>query len=466
MKSRNLIITAASVLLLATVAGCLPKEASGLPEEALEVLRSIKEPAFRAADYVITDFGAVPDSISDCRGAINAAITLCSDEGGGRVVVPAGKWACNGSIDLKSNVNLYVDEGAEILFSPDPEDYLPGNITVWEGTEFFNYSSPVRAYHCNNVALTGKGILNGRAHDSFGKMRPQRSAMQDTLRQMGIDQVPVNERCFGKRSIMPPNMIEPFGCKNVLIQGLTILDSPYWVIHPLFCDNVIVRDVTIDSHNLNNDGCDPEYTTNVLIEGCRFNTGDDAIAIKAGRDQDAWRIGQKTANIIIRDCDFSSRCNGLCIGSEMAAGVENVWMYNVHIGVCHSAIYFKSNLDRGGFIRKVWVDKVDCDRVRTALIRFENNYHGGRGGYHPTTFEDFRISNVTCGKSGDCGFYAVGVEGHPIRNVVLDNVRLDTCQTPYILKTVEDIAFEDVVICGETLPRIPDETESLTLKND
>ncbi len=466
MMNRGAGLLVCASLILTAITGCLDRKASGLPKEARRVLAGIKEPSFRNAEYLITDFGAVGDSLTDCREAINSAITLCSDEGGGKVVIPDGKWVCNGCINLKSNVNLHLDDNAELLFSPEPEDYLPGNITVWEGTEFFNYSSPIRAYHCNNVAITGKGTVNGRAKNTFGKMRPQRSAMQDTLRQMGIDQIPVQERCFGKRSIMPPNMIEPFGCKNVLIEGITILDSPYWVIHPLFCDNVIVRDVTIDSHNLNNDGCDPEYTTNVLIEGCRFNTGDDAIAIKAGRDQDAWRIGQKTSNIIIRDCDFSSRCNGLCIGSEMAAGVENVWMHNVHIGVCHSAIYFKSNLDRGGFIRNVWVDGIDCDRVKTALIRFENNYHGGRGGYHPTTFENFSISNVNCKDSGECGFYAVGVEGYPIKNLRLKDIAIDTASKPYIMETVEDVVFDNVTIGGEKLPRVPDTLAGNILHDD
>lgn len=437
-----------------------------LPEGVAEVLANIHEPQFRDAEYDVRDFGAVADGQADCCAAINDAITLCSDEGGGRVVLPDGKVFCKGAIVLKSNVNLHLGDSTEVIFSEDPLDYLPGDLTVWEGTEVINYSSFVRAWHCNNIAVTGRGILNGNAKNTFAKMRPQRSAQQDTLRQMGIDLVPVRERYFGAHSIMPPNMIEPYGCKNVLFEGFTVLDSPYWVIHPLFCDNVTVRDITIDSHNKNNDGCDPEYTTNVLIEKCRFNTGDDAIAIKAGRDQDAWKIGQKTAGIVIRDCDFSSRCNGLCIGSEMAAGVEKVYMYNVHIGSCHSAIYFKSNLDRGGFIRNVRVQDIDCDSVRTAFIRFENNYHGGRGGYHPTTFEDFRISSVRCRKSAECGFYAVGVEGHPIHNVVLEDVEIGEAPTPYILRIAEDIHFRNVRIGGSLLPEVPLDTPTSQLKTD
>ena len=453
-------------LSFAAVLAVLPACAGRLPEGAKIVLSRIHAPEFRAMDYPAVDFGAVADSVTDCREAINAAITRCSDEGGGRVVLPVGKVYCKGSISIKSNVNLHIPEGCELVFSSDPLDYLPEELTVWEGTEMYNYASFLRADHCNNIAITGKGVINGNARNGFARMRPQRSSQQDTLRQMGIDLVPVRERFFGARSIMPPNMIEPFGCKNVLIEDITIHDSPYWVIHPLFCDNVTVRGVTIDSWNLNNDGCDPEYSTNVLIENCEFNTGDDAIAIKAGRDQDAWRIGQKTAGIIIRNCEFSSRCNGLCIGSEMAAGVENVYMYDVHVGSCHSAIYFKSNLDRGGFIRNVWVDGIAIDSVRTAFIRFENNYHGGRGGFHPTRFENFRISNVKGGKSRECGFYAIGVEGYPIRNIALKNITFDDCKTAYTLVNTENISFDDVSINGQVLPRVPDDTEASHLRTD
>jgi len=202
-------------------------------------------------------------------------------------------------------------------------------LTVWEGTELFNYSPLVYAYHVSNIAITGKGTLNGSASNVFATWRPQGSQMQDRLRQMGIDQVPVFQRNFGLESMLPPSMIQFSGCSNILIQDIHILDSPYWVIHPVFCTNVTVRGVEINSNNLNNDGCDPEYTRNVLIENSTFNVGDDAIAIKAGRDQDAWRIGQPTENIVIRNCIFNSKCNGLCIGSEMSAGVQNVFMENV-----------------------------------------------------------------------------------------------------------------------------------------
>lgn len=434
---------------------------SGLPLQE-EILANISEPVFRDCDYVLT---CKPDGNSDCRQELNALIQRCSSEGGGRVILRKGEYFCKGPIVLKSNVNLHLEEGSQISFSPEPGDYLPAVLTVWEGTQLYNYSPLVYARGEHNIAITGKGVLNGRASEGFAKMRPQRSAQQDTLRQMGIDLVPVEQRCFGSRSILPPSMIQPYECERVLISGVTIIDGPYWMIHPVLCNNVIVRGVVINSGNKNNDGCDPEYTTNVLIEDCTFNTGDDSIAIKAGRDQDAWRIGKPSENILIRNCNFNSKCNGLCIGSEMSAGVQNVVMENVNIGRCYSGIYFKSNLDRGGFIRNVHVRNVTCEWVRSAFIRFETSYHGARGGYHPTEFSNFLIEDVVGGVSTECAFYAVGVEGHNLRDIKLRNVRMGEAPVPYILKYAEAVEFDNVFINEIKQDACPEATDASELKS-
>ncbi|MEI8087799.1 MAG: glycoside hydrolase family 28 protein [Paludibacter sp.] len=427
-------------------------------------MKQISAPTFKNVDYQITKSVAIDNNTADYRKSINEAISICSFNGGGRVVIPAGKYHVNGSIILKSNVNLYLAEGSEIIFSSKPEAYLPAVLTTFEGTELFNYSPLVYAYQVSNIAITGKGILNGNATTTFAKMRAQGSNQQNQLRQMGIDGVPVFQRTFGNASILPPNMVQFFGCKNILIEGIRIIDAPYWVIHPAFCNNVTVRAVEVNSHNLNNDGCDPESTTNVLIENCIFNTRDDAIAIKAGRDNDGWRIGQSSRNIIIRNCKFRSECNGLCIGSEMSAGVENVYMENVNVGNCLSAVYFKSNLDRGGFIKNVWVRNVTCDSVKTAFIRFETNYHGARGGFHPALFQNFLIENVTGNYSAECGFFAVGIAKYPLKDILLKNINLKQSQTPYILKNTENVTFDKVMMNGNFMPNKPKETEKSKLK--
>ena len=243
---------------------------SAQPVNVKNILKGIIAPTFANRIFNVLELGADNKGIKDSREAINKSITTCSNAQGGTVFIPSGKYYIAGPIILKSNVNLNIAEGAEIIFSYNPQDYKPYVITIWEGTELFNYCPLVYAYHVSNIAITGKGKLNGNASKGFAKWRPQRSKIQNRLRQFGIDQVSIQQRDFGDESNLPPSMIQFFGCSNILIQDIQIIDSPYWVIHPVFCNNVTVRGVNINSYNLNNDGCDPEYTRNVLIENCTF----------------------------------------------------------------------------------------------------------------------------------------------------------------------------------------------------
>jgi len=410
-------------------------------------------PAFKNARYIITQFGAVPGGETDCKPALDKAVTLCSIGGGGEVIIPRGNFFVAGPVVLKSHVNLHFEEGSELVFSADAKNYLPAVLTLWEGTELFNYSPLFYAYQCSDIAITGHGRINGSASKNFATWRPQRSAEQNKLRQMGIDGTPVYERVFGANAHLPPDMIQFFGCKNVLIDGVSITDAPYWIIHPVLCNNVTVQNVTINSMNLNNDGCDPESCTNVLIQHCNFTTGDDGIAIKAGRDQDGWRIGQPTENVVVRDCIFNSKTNGICIGSEMSAGVRNIYMHNVHIKKCLSAIYFKSNLDRGGFIENIHVNDIQCDSARSAFIRFENNYHGSRGGHYPTRFNKFIIQNATCKYSGEAGIYAVGVAGNPLKNIRLKKVTIYHTPVAEVVDNAQNLTYESVMINGRVLSK-------------
>ena len=430
-----------------------------------QILSNIHPPQFKNAVYNITAFGAIADGKTDNKAAIDKAINLCSISGGGEVLVPKGTFYVAGPVVLKSHVNLHFENGAELVFSGNPKDYLPPVLSLWEGTQVYNYSPLLYAYQCSDIAVTGHGIINGSASMNFAKWGAQGSPEQLKLRQMGGHNVPVYQRVFGDGYHLPPDMVQFFGCKNILIDSITIKDSPYWVIHPVFCNNVTVRDVTINSHNRNNDGCDPESTTNVLIEHCNFDTGDDGIAIKAGRDQDAWNIGQPTENIIVRNSVFTSKANGICIGSEMSAGVRNVYMYNVFIHHCLSAIYFKSNLDRGGFIENIHVHTVQCDTAKDAFIRFENNYGGGRGGHYPTNFNTFVIDQVNCNFAGEVGIYAVGVAGTPLTNIILSRVSVLSTPKDEIIANIQDVIYNHVTVNGHPLDK-PQNTDVIQLKTD
>jgi unsaturated rhamnogalacturonyl hydrolase len=268
------------------------------------VLARIKAPTFPDRDFPITDFGAKPGA--DATASIRAAIAACHDAGGGRVVVPAGEWG-TGAIHLKSNVNLHVSKGATLLFSYDLENY-PVVFTRWEGVECMNFSPFIYAFEQENIAITGEGTLDGGAtwetwwgwnRKADGAVRQR--ASRDQLFEMGQNGVPVAERVFGPGHTLRPNFIQPYRCRNILIEGVTILRSPMWEIHPVLSQNISVRGVKIVSHGPNNDGCNPESSRDVLLENTHFDTGDDCIAIKSGRNNDGRRIAVPSENIIVRN---------------------------------------------------------------------------------------------------------------------------------------------------------------------
>ncbi len=400
----------------------------------------------------------VPEDSLKALITIQNAIDSCSLMGGGTVVVEAGTYFLNGTLTLKSDVNLHISEGACLKFSGVPTDFLPIVITRWEGTEVYGHSPMIYAYHANNIAITGKGTIDAQGGLVFAGWAALEAYDRDRLREMGDKVVPLRERIFGDGAVLRPSCVQPFGCSRILIEDITIKNSPFWTIHPVYCDNMIVRNVTIDSHYPNNDGCDPESTSNVLIENCTFRTGDDAIAIKSGRDADGRMIGRPSKNIVIRNCKFYSECNGLCIGSEMSGGVSNVYMSNVEIGTVKNALYFKSNRDRGGYIRNVYVDSIKIERTLGGILRFETNYFGYRGGNYQAVYENFRISNVEAGVSDNYAFFMDGNEQKKIDNIKIENFHVESAKYPYYLKNVQNVTFVNSSVNGENMPTHPKES--------
>jgi polygalacturonase len=416
-----------------------------------EIRKKIVIPVFREKDYFITDYEAIGDGMTDALPSVLKAINLCSTEGGGRVVVPAGKFILNGPIVLKSNVNLYISAGAELIFSPEEKYYLPPVLTRWEGTEVFNYSPLIYGYNVNNIAITGKGILNGQGSKNIAKWKPGQKNDQAALRKMGTDLVPVYKRVFGEGHVLRPAFIEPVSCSNILIEGIKIVDATFWVIHPVYCENITVRGVIVESFNDNNDGCDPESCSNVLIEKCLFQTGDDAIAIKSGRDNDAWRIGQPSENIIIRNCIFISKINGLCIGSEISGGVKNVFIEDITIKSATDAIYFKSNPDRGGYISNIFIRNIKIDSARSSVIKFEPDYKHESKNNFSTLFKNFRIKNIKAENSSVSGIEIAGFANLPVQDILIKNFVLHKTPEPLKISNVKNVKFKNVVINGKKI---------------
>jgi len=416
-----------------------------------EILARIVPPTFPNRDFNVTDYGAKGDGVTDCNPAFRKAIAACTEAGGGRVVVPKGTWLSNGPIHLDDNVNFHLTKNATIMFGTNFDDYLPHVRVRWEGTECYNYSPLVYAYKKTNIAITGTGALNGQAESSWarwsGKTKPGTTTNEE-LRKMNHDDVPVKDiKIYAK-----PTMIEPFECENVLIEGVTLNDYPFWCVHPVFCTNVTIRKLTIDSHNSNNDGIDPDSSKDVLIEDCILDQSDDCLAIKAGRDNSAWRAGKPCENIVVRK--MPTNFDGIAIGSECSGGVQNVFVYGFDYD-SGNILYCKSNLDRGGFIRDIYIKDLNVGKAR--ILRLRNNYHGYRGGNFPTEIRNINIENVHIKQGDDETISLQGVESALVYDVFIRNVTVDTLEKGPILhlRNARNVVLDNVVIAGEIQPTNP-----------
>jgi polygalacturonase len=258
------------------------------------------------------------------------------------------------------------------------------------------------------------------------------------LRQMGKQLKPLEERVFGEGHFLRPSFIQFMNCQNILISDITLTNVPFWVIHPTYCSNITIRNIHVNSYRINNDGIDLDSCEDVLVEDCTFRAGDDAMVIKSGRDQDAWKVGKPSKNIVVRNCFASEVLHGLAFGSEMSGGLENIYIDNFHLKkVEQYAIQFKSNLDRGGYIRNVYIDGVFIDETKTAIF-FTNDYHSYSGGNSPSEFSGIEIKNVICNKASGKAIDIVGLEQKPIHNILLENIMIvEEGEKSEILNVVE-----------------------------
>lgn len=426
------------------------------------ILEQIKKPTFRDKDYLITDFGALGNGATDCSAAFRKAIETCNKEGGGRVVVPVGNFR-TGAIHLLSNVNLHVLEGATISFSTKPADYLPLVHTRWEGVELMGYSPLIYAFEQKNIAITGKGTLDGRANETnwwpwkgnahYGFKAGTPSQLDQDKRAALFDMaergVPVAERKFGEGSYLRPQFVQPYRCENVLIQGVTLINSPMWLLNPVQCTNVTIDGVTLTSNGPNNDGCDPESCKNVLIENCYFNTGDDCIAIKSGRNADGRRLNIPSENIIIQNCTMANGHGGVVIGSEVSGGVRNVFARNCKMNSpeLERAIRIKTNSARGGTIENIYVKDIEVGQVKEQTIIATMIYED-TGDYMPT-IRNIEVRNMTVEKGGKVGILLEGYAESPIKNVRFINVTIKGVKVPYQFKHATDIDATDLIINGK-----------------
>lgn len=442
-------------------------EAKQLEKEGWErvprLLEQIEPPIIPSRKVNVKQYGAKGDSISNDLPAILRAIDACSQKGGGQVYIPEGVYFCRGPIHLKSKIELYIEKGAKICFSQQAEDYLPAVKVRWEGTVCYNYSPFIYGYQLTDVSIRGEGEIDGQGESWSESWRALQKPDQQALRQMGNDQTPERERVFangfldldqdgkddgngdGLLHFLRPTLIELYECKRILIEGLTIRNSVFWTVHPVFSQQITLKDLHIYGQALNDDGIDPDGCEYVLIEGCEIQTRDDAISIKAGRDQDAWdRPGSK--HIVIRNNQLLSGANALCIGSEMSGGVQYVYARENTIANGQHALNFKCNLDRGGEVSHIYLRDFQIASCRDAMFIFRMDYHGYRGNQFPTKFHNFFVSKIQCERVEGKAFKIVGLAQEPVKNIMLDSIQIGFAGESHEITHADNLLFHSVIL--------------------
>lgn len=396
--------------------------------------------------------------------AIQRAIDDASAAGGGRVLIPEGKYY-TGAIELKSNVELHLEKGSVLQFVRNKSNvFYPLVFSRWEGVECMNFSPFLYAFEAENIAITGLGTMDGAADEfnwmpwKFGYFK-EKNQQDERQRLFDLGEAGADvrrDRIFADDvSTLRPPFIQPYSCKNVRIEDITILNSPFWEINPVLCENVKVSRVKIHTNLYNNDGVDPESCCNVLIEDCSFMTGDDCIAIKSGRNNDGRRINEASQNIIIRNNRFSNGHGGITIGSEISGGVKNVFAQGNYFDSTELdyPIRFKTNSYRGGLLENIYVKDSLVNKSKLAVVHADFFYEEGESGQYMPTLRNITLENIqtVAGGSIDAqqALYLRGFKSAPIENITLKHVKLTGVKGKAVLQNIKNLQLIDVSINGE-----------------
>lgn len=436
---------------------------SAQPLEEIKKLRAlIKAPVFKNKDYSILDYGAKGDGVTKNTEAFKKAIDACNAAGGGRVVVPAGNFL-TGPIYLKSNVNLHLKDTASVItFSTDTKDY-PLVLTRWEGMTCINYSAQVYAYQEKNIAITGKGLLNGnadnnnwwpwkgRAEYGWKKGNPNQLKARDALHVMMKNKVDPKKRVFGDGHYLRPYMLQPYECKNVLISGIRMINSPMWFVSPAMCENVIIEKLHIASNGPNTDGCDPEACKNVLIKDCYFDTGDDCIAIKSGRDEDGRGYGRPAENHIIEGCEMKDGHGGIVIGSEIAGGARNIYALNCKMNSPNldRVLRIKTSSSRGGTIENIFLKDIQVGTYKESAVHC-NMFYENPGKWIPV-IRNIWVENLNVSHGGEYAVWINAYKESPVQNLKLVNCNFNGIKTPMKIDHVTQMSLQNVTVNGKLI---------------
>jgi polygalacturonase len=458
---RQFLCGAASAASLLALRASANSNSSDAWARAADIARNVRAPTFPDRLFDITKYGARPDAATLATKAIADAIEACAKAGGGRVLVPAGRFL-TGAVHLKSNVELHVSENATLLFDTNPASY-PIVFTRWEGMELMNYSPLLYAHKQKNIAITGKGTLDGQGSEQnwwawkgpwggstehgWKEGMPDQRVARKRLFDMAEAGVPVEKRVFGEGSLLRPPFIQPYDCENVLIEGVRVRSSPFWNIHPVLCRNITLRGVDVYGLGPNNDGVDPESVDHMLIENCSFNTGDDCIAVNSGRNADGRRLATPSQNILIRNCRMQEGHGGVVVGSQISGGARWVFAENCQMDSPNLwyAIRFKNNALRGGLLENFYYRDLDVGQVGRAAITCDFNYEeGANGAFTPqlrnVVVERLRVKNAVRVLDSQ------GLPKAPVNDITLRDCSFGGVTKPSIIKYTRSVNLEKVLV--------------------
>ncbi len=449
-------------------------------------LPQVTQPSFKADTFNILQFGAKPDGQFLNTQMINQAIVACNKMGGGVVLIPGGIWL-TGPVEMKSNVNLHLVRDAILLFTADFDQY-PLVEGIYEGKRSARNQSPVFGNNLVNIAITGKGIIDGNGDawrmvkkdkltenewkaklasggsvSSDGKTwfpSAKTKLAHETSRTSTMEPGQSLKDFDAIKDFLRPNLVVFNSCKNVLLDGVTFQNSPAWCIHPVMCENLTVRNVFVKNPDYaqNGDGIDVESCKNVLVENSTFDVGDDAICIKSGKDEEGRKRGIPTENVIVRRNVVYKGHGGFVIGSEMSGGARNIFVYDCSFIGTDNGLRFKTARGRGGIVENIYIDNIRMkDIVRDAIL-FDMYYFTKPPGQNevvetpPVTeatprFRDFFISNVVC-NGAERGIFMRGLPEMSVQQINLSNMVIRALKGAELIAT-ENIMFQDVQLISE-----------------
>jgi polygalacturonase len=450
-------------------------------------LPKIQQPVFKKDTIRITSFGAVPDGNQLNTKAINDAINACSKKGGGVVLVTPGIWI-TGPVVMKSNVNLHIQEAATLLFTTDKTQYglTEGS---YEGKSAARNESPISGINLENIAITGKGIVDGNGdvwravHKSQlteGQWK-EKVASGGVLKDDGKTWYPSEQfkaastqnmsmlltpgktpKDFAHmKDFLRPNLVVLNNCKKVLLEGVTFQNSGAWCIHPLMCEDLTLRNVRVKNPEYahNGDGMDIESCKNFLIEGCTLDVGDDAICIKSGKDEEGRKRGKPTENGIIRNNIVYNGHGGFVVGSEMSGGARNIFVEKCTFMGTDKGLRFKSVRGRGGVVENIYARNIFMKDIRQEAIFFDLYYFvkfatDGERDMSPVVnegtpvFRNMQFEDIVC-SGAKKGVFVRGLPEMPVRNIVMKNMVL-TSDIGMELTDADQIKFDNVKLITKT----------------